>query len=188
MNEKTRKEFIVLLAVMVLLLLADQAFLYLLFHEPHRQDGLTNLFILLIIIGINLIIGTFLLFFKKIGAGIAFYLNVIPFTIGFYYSASNCGMTALRNEFSSYKIKTADTTFVLYINKNEEKSFNILYTFPGVEASYIYGFYKITSDSTYILDVDTTTYMHNKHLRQFTISADTIKGFREEPIVMERII
>lgn len=174
---------------MALIIIVDLLFLYNNFHEPHRQDDLSIIVVFLIpIASINVIVGTLLLCFRKTGAGIAFCINSLLIPIGILNASNYSHLNALRNEFSSYEIKTADTTFELYLYKDEEKSFSLLYKFPGLSSSYVNGFYKISSDSTYILDVDTTDYMRNKHLRQFSITADTIKGLREEPLIMERDI
>ena len=189
MNKKTLKEIKFFLIVLALLIIADLLFLFYYFHVPHRQDALSVLIIFIIpAASINVIIGTLLLCFRKTGAGIAFCINSLLIPIGIFKASSYSHMNALRNEFSSYVIKTADTTFHLTLYKDEEKSFSLLYTFPGGSSNYVDGFYRKTSDSTFILDVDTTTYMRNKHLRQFTVTADTIKGLREKPLVMERRI
>lgn len=189
MNKKTRKEIKFFLIVLALLIIADLLFLFYHFHIPHRQDDLSIIVVFIIPIAtINLITGTLLLCFSKIGSGIAFFINSLLISFGIAEASSYSNLNALRNEFSSYEIKTSDSTFHLTLYKDEEKSFSLLYTFPGCQSSYVNGFYRKSSDSTYILDVDTTSYMLNKHLRQFTITADTIKGLREEPLVMERRI
>ena len=143
MNKKIRKEITVFLIVMIFIIIADLLFLFHNFHVPHRQDDLTIIALFIIpIASINVIIGTLLLYFRKTGAGIAFCLNSLLIPIGIFEASSYSHLSALRNEFSSYEIKTSDTTFKLYLHKNEEKSFDILYTFPGMSSSYVDGFYR----------------------------------------------
>ena len=181
------KDFTILFLILIV---ADTAFLLYMFYEPMNwsSGALALLFLWLIIAAGFAVLGIVLIVLNRIGAGIALFINIGVLLGGMIGASNYSTLRALRMTLIEYEVKANDTTYVLSLNK-QDNGFYLFYTGPGFEASYCWGDYDKLNDSTYILDVDTTSWRPTRRrFRQFVVAGDTLKGFREEDLVMKRTL